>query len=184
MNLTTSASSNTGCGPARGGQRLLLTVLAAGALLPAWAQAADPVVLTPRPGPNPLIHGAKIFGVRPGSPLLFKIPATGERPLRYGATGLPEGLRLDEVTGQIGGRLVRAGTHDVVLEVSNSRGRASRPLRIVCGETLALTPHMGWNSWYIWGDRVTDKIIREAADAMVRSGMIDNVYMYINIDDC
>ncbi len=71
-----------------------------------------------------------------------------------------------------------------MLEVFNSRGRASRPLRIVCGETLALTPHMGWNSWYIWEDRVTDKIIREAADAMVRSGMIDHGYMYVNIDDC
>ena len=78
-------------------------------------------ILTPRPGPEPRIHGAKIFGVRPGSPFLFKIPATGERPLRYAASGLPEGLRLDPETGQISGRLDRAATHDVVFEVS-SRG--------------------------------------------------------------
>ena len=35
---------------------------------------------------------------------------------------------------------------------------------------------MGWNSWYIWDDRVTDKIMRDAADAMVASGMIDHGY--------
>ena len=43
---------------------------------------------------------------------------------------------------------------------------------------------MGWNSWYIWENHVTDKIIREAADAMVQTGMIDHGYMYVNIDDC
>jgi alpha-galactosidase len=52
------------------------------------------------------------------------------------------------------------------------------------GDTLALTPHMGWNSWYIWVDKVSDKIMRDAADAMVSSGMIDHGYTYVNIDDC
>jgi alpha-galactosidase len=148
------------------------------------ARAGDQVILTPRPGPGPRINGAKVFGVRPGSPFLFTIPATGERPLRYEVKGLPEGLRVDEATGQITGRLGRRGSHDVVFEVSNRHGTASRPFRIVCGDTLALTPHMGWNSWYIWENHVTDKIIREAADAMVRTGMIDHGYMYVNIDDC
>jgi alpha-galactosidase len=31
---------------------------------------------------------------------------------------------------------------------------------------------------------VTDKILREAADAMAASGMIDHGYQYVNIDDC
>ena len=91
---------------------------------------------------------------------------------------------MDAATGQITGRLEHPGTHDLVFEVSNARGTASRPFRIVCGETLALTPHMGWNSWYVWENHVTDKIIRDAADAMVRSGMIDHGYTYVNIDDC
>ena len=135
-----------------------------------------------RPGAR--INGAKVFGVRPGSPFLFTIPATGERPLRYEARELPAGLRLDPATGQITGRLNRAGNHEVVFEVSNRHGSARRPFRIVCGDTLALTPHMGWNSWYIWENNVTDRIIRDAADAMVRAGLIDHGYMYVNIDDC
>ena len=43
---------------------------------------------------------------------------------------------------------------------------------------------MGWNSWYVWENRVTDEIMRAAADAMVTSGMIDHGYQYVNIDDC
>ena len=148
------------------------------------AQAADRQRLTPKPGPSPRINGARVFGVRPGSPFLFKIAATGDRPLHYAAKGLPEGLTVDAETGQFSGRLAKAGTYPVTLEAANTHGTATAPLKIVCGETLALTPHMGWNSWYIWENHVTDKIVREAADAMVSTGMIDHGYMYINIDDC
>jgi hypothetical protein len=33
----------------------------------------EKVILTPKPGPAPRINGAKIFGVRPGSPFLYTI---------------------------------------------------------------------------------------------------------------
>ena len=167
--------------------RVRLSMLAAGLLgtVTVPARAGEPLILTPRPGPSPRINGPKIFGVRPGSPLLFKIPASGERPLRYAREGAARGARRgrgdrpDHAAGS-----THPGTHDVVFEVSNTHGATSRPFRIVCGETLALTPHMGWNSWYVWENNVTDKIIRDAADAMVRTGMIDHGYMYVNIDDC
>lgn len=51
-------------------------------------------------------------------------------------------------------------------------------------EHLALTPPMGWNSWNHFGCNVDEKIIRGMADAMVKSGMKDVGYEYINIDDC
>ena len=50
--------------------------------------------------------------------------------------------------------------------------------------SLALTPPMGWNSWNKFGCDVSEKLIRETADAMVRSGMRDAGYRYVNIDDC
>jgi len=49
---------------------------------------------------------------------------------------------------------------------------------------LALTPPMGWNSWNHFADRVDDAIVREAADALVKSGLAAAGYVYINIDDC
>jgi alpha-galactosidase len=72
----------------------------------------------------------------------------------------------------------------MILKARNEYGQASRAFRLAVGDTLALTPPMGWNSWYIHYDRVTDGVMREAADAMISSGMADYGYVYVNIDDC
>jgi len=57
-----------------------------------------------------------------------------------------------------------------------------RPPRVANG--LALTPPMGWNTWNKFGCNVSEVLIREAADAMVSSGMQAAGYEYIVIDDC
>ena len=51
-------------------------------------------------------------------------------------------------------------------------------------EHLANTPPMGWNSWNKFACNVSERLIRETADAMVTSGMRDAGYQYVNIDDC
>jgi alpha-galactosidase len=49
---------------------------------------------------------------------------------------------------------------------------------------FALTPPMGWNSWNKFGCNVSDGMIRGTADAMIKSGMKDAGYQYVNVDDC
>ncbi len=49
---------------------------------------------------------------------------------------------------------------------------------------LAKTPPMGWNSWNKFGCNIDEKLVRETADAMVKSGMRDAGYRYVNLDDC
>ncbi|SFU93536.1 glycoside hydrolase family 27 protein [Pseudoduganella namucuonensis] len=51
-------------------------------------------------------------------------------------------------------------------------------------EELAATPQMGWNSWNKFACEIDERLIRETADAMVKQGMKDAGYQYINIDDC
>ena len=162
---------------------LFLAVMVLSGTLTANSQEPK-IILTPKPGPAPRIHGTKIFGVRPGSPFLFTIPATGKKPLHYELLYSPGGLKCDPVTGQITGIIDKPGEYNTILKVSNEIGSVRRPFKIVCGNKLALTPQMGWNSWYVWENHVTDKIMRDAADAMVNSEMINHGYMYINIDDC
>jgi alpha-galactosidase len=53
----------------------------------------------------------------------------------------------------------------------------------VSSNGLAKTPPMGWNSWNKFRNQVSDKMIREIADAMVSSGMKAAGYIYVNIDD-
>ncbi|HVT93437.1 MAG TPA: hypothetical protein VHD76_11380 [Bryobacteraceae bacterium] len=48
---------------------------------------------------------------------------------------------------------------------------------------LAKTPPMGWNSWNKFRSEVSDKLVRETADAMAGNGMKAAGYRYVNIDD-
>ena len=103
---------------------------------------------------------------------------------QLGSTIYMDGLTLDAQTGIITGAVARAGTHRVKLTAKNAVGEASREFRIAVGNQLALTPPMGWNSWYIHYHRVSDKVMRQAADQMIATGMADYGYQYVNIDDC
>jgi alpha-galactosidase len=51
-------------------------------------------------------------------------------------------------------------------------------------DSLALTPPMGWNSWNKFGCNVDEDMLKEMAEAMVKSGMRDAGYVYLVIDDC
>jgi alpha-galactosidase len=141
-------------------------------------------ILTPPPPLTPRINGAKVFGVRPGSPFLFKVPATGEKPLRYVAKNLPKGLQIDSATGIISGSVKLRGSYIVKLGVQNSHGKAVRSLRIEVGDQICLTPPMGWNSWYCHSELISEEAVRETARAMEEKGLIDHGWTYVNIDDC
>ncbi len=144
---------------------------------------APPVIASGVPA-LPRINGPRIYGATPGRSFLYRIPATGEGPLIYHAEHLPDGLILDPQTGIISGVISEAGTTDVMLGVTGRHGNTHRKLRIVAGDhKLALTPPMGWNSWNVWGPRIDAARIRDAADGMIRSGLADHGYQYINVDD-
>ena len=169
----------------------IIGILLTGAM--AWAQGEPNVnvpsvekeeILTPASGPAPRLNNPAVFGTRPGNPFLFRIPATGTRPMSFSVEGLPESLKLDPVSGIITGHSPRQrGEYPLVLTAKNLVGQAQRPFKLIVGDKLALTPPMGWNSWYIHLYYVTDAHIREAADVMIASGMADYGYMYVNIDD-
>lgn len=142
-----------------------------------------PYILTPAPPVTPRINGASVFGVRPGSPFQFMIPATGERPMTFSAKGLPAGLKLDPNTGIITGKIAKAGTTVVTLVAKNAKGKAEKKFTIICGDRIALTPPMGWNSWNCFADQVSADKVKRAADAMVKSGLINHGWTYINVDD-
>ena len=139
-------------------------------------------ILTPEPSPKPRINGAKVFGVHPGNPVIFTIPATGNRPMTFTAKNLPKGLKLDKSSGRFYGSVETPGTYVVTIYVKNELGTDERDFRIIVGEKLALTPPMGWNSWNGWGDFVTDENVRATADAMVKTGLINHGWTNINID--
>ena len=51
------------------------------------------------------------------------------------------------------------------------------------GELMAATPPMGWMTWNYFADNINEKDLREMADAMVETGMVEAGYNHIFIDD-
>jgi alpha-galactosidase len=145
--------------------------------------SSEPYILTPATKAEPKITGAKVFGVRPGSPFQFLVTATGDRPMTFSAKGLPKGLKMNKKTGLITGKLSKAGTYLVTLKAKNAKGKAERQFRIECGDRIALTPPMGWNSWNCFANEVSADKVKRAANAMVSSGLINHGWTYVNIDD-
>ena len=133
--------------------------------------------------PAPRINGPRVYGARPNRPFQYYIPVVGQRPITYGAEGLPSGLTLDKTTGIITGRVAQAGEYPVKLTATNAAGSTSAPLKIKIGSRICLTPPMGWNNWNNYHMGINDANIRETAEAMISSGLIDHGYCYINLDE-
>ncbi|HWA87096.1 MAG TPA: putative Ig domain-containing protein, partial [Opitutus sp.] len=149
----------------------------------ATSAGRPPEILTPPTPATPRINGPGIFGVRPGAPFLYTIPATGRRPLMFAVDALPDGLAVNTTTGRITGRLSTAGTYAVTLHAKSALGEAQKKFRIVVGDRIALTPPMGWSSWNCWGDAVSQEKVLSSARAMAAKGLRDHGWTYINIDD-
>lgn len=142
----------------------------------------DKYILTPKSKDTPQINSPKVFGVRPGSPFLYTVVATGKRPMKFTAYQLPIGLNIDEKTGIITGKIEKAGRYYIVVRADNDLGGDYRKVIIECGDKICLTPPMGWNSWNCWGPQVDEKKVKDAADFMSRE-LINHGWTYINIDD-
>ncbi len=145
--------------------------------------AGEKYILTPPEAKEPQIHSAKVYGATPGNPFLYRIAATGLRPMTFSSTHLPKGLDLDASTGIISGKVAKRDTFIVDLEVKNEFGEARQKLRIIIGDTIALTPPMGWNGWNAWVKKMDQDKVMNSVNAMVTTGLINHGWSYINLDD-
>lgn len=136
-----------------------------------------------RAGDAPKINDPKVIGIYPNTPFLFAVPTQGTRPIEWSAEHLPDGLTIDKATGIISGTVGDKANHIVTITAKNKFGKATYELLIKIGDTLALTPPMGWNSWNTFADNISDSLVRQIADSLVATGMRDLGYQFINIDD-
>lgn len=140
-------------------------------------------ILTPEAPAAPRINGPDLMGVRPGSPVIFKIPVSGERPMKYSVERLPEGLTVNPDNGAISGKFDKEGVYEVTLVATNAKGTARKKFEFHVGLQIGLTPPMGWNSWNCWGLSVSQEKVISSAKALLDKGLADYGYSYINVDD-
>jgi hypothetical protein len=143
----------------------------------------NPYILTPPAPAAPRYNGPLVFGVRPGSPVIFRLAFSGERPMKFAVEGLPEGVVLDADKGVLSGSCQTVGEYPLVLKATNDKGSAQAAFTLKVGAQIALTPPMGWNSWNCWGLSVSQEKVMASAAALINRGLADYGYSYINIDD-
>ena len=140
-------------------------------------------ILTPPVSKAPRINSPKVFGARPGNPFLFTVVATGEAPIQYSVSNLPKGLSIDSKTGIITGVINSKSSYAVTMKATNKYGKAEKPLLIKIGDTISLTPPIGWNGWNSWAREIDKEKVVASAKAMVSMGLSSHGWTYINIDD-
>ena len=140
-------------------------------------------IQTPKAKDEPQFNGADIWGVRPGRPVIFRVPVSGVRPMAFTAKNLPAGVTLDGRGVLRGTAPGKPGDYDIEVTAKNAKGEAKRTIRLAVGEMIALTPPMGWNSWNTLGHRLTQKDAMAAARALEESGLGDHGWSYVNLDD-
>ena len=147
------------------------------------AEVCAPYILTPPAPATPRYNGPRVFGVRPGSPVIFRLAFSGEKPMKYAVEGLPEGVVLDSEKGVLSGSCAVAGDYPLVFVARNAKGETRAEFTLKVGDEIALTPPMGWNSWNCWALSVSQEKVMASAAALINRGLADYGYAYMNIDD-
>ncbi len=152
--------------------------------IPVWPEpiAKEPYILTPSAPDAPRINNPAVYGATPGADFLWSVMATGLRPMTYGALGLPAGLTLDPSTGVITGSVAAKGDYPVTLIAENRAGTDTARVTIKIGDTISLTPVMGWSSWNCWRFSATDSILRRTAD-IIADKLHPYGWTYVSVDD-
>ena len=87
----------------------------------------------------PKINLADVYGASPKKDIILRIPVTGQRPITYGAVGLPDGITLEN--GIITGQIANEGNYTVTLTAENELGKAEKQLTFeIKQDTVLLTP--------------------------------------------
>ena len=71
----------------------------------------------------PFFTCPSVWGASPEKTILFRIPVLGQRPMRITASGLPEGVELNESRGLLTGAASEV-SYDVLLRAENALGTA------------------------------------------------------------
>jgi alpha-galactosidase len=112
----------------------------------------------------PRFNGALVVGVWPATPFMYSLAVSGARPMKFAVRNLPPGLRFDAGSGIVSGSVQKPGDYRFEAHAENSAGKAAAEIRVNCGDRLAMTPPMGWNSYDAYGDSVLEsEVLANAA---------------------
>ena len=129
----------------------------------------------------PKINIASVFGASPNKPFIMRIPVTGQRPVKYGAENLPEGLTLND--NIITGAVVAEGDYEITLTAENALGKAEKKVKLeIHPNNVLVTPLLGFTTWNAFGADITQEDVENTAQKLVDTGITEYGYRYMNLD--
>ena len=151
------------------------------AALSCWAE--EPPFLTVSRHVEPRINGPSVFGVRPGSPLLYTIPATGERPMQFSVEGLPAGCRESARPAGSPARSRSRASISVVLRAENCARRGGEEVPHRRGRQHLPDAAAGLEQLELLGRSRGSGQGAPFRPGHGRPGLIEHGWTYVNIDD-
>lgn len=131
---------------------------------------------------TPLLCATELFSL-PGRRFMHKIvPARSSATLSV--SGLPLGLTWNARRKLIEGMVDDPGVYSYTVRVSDGEQVREIPITLTVSDQLSQpVPFMAWISWNVVEGNISDKVIRQTADAMVSLGLRDAGYRYLVVDD-
>ena len=129
----------------------------------------------------PKINCASLFGASPKKSIIFRIPVTGKRPMKYSVRNLPSTLTLKE--NIITGTVENEGEYKITIVCENELGKIEKEITLEIKEGgVLLTPLLGFTSWNAFSHHVKQEDIERVAQRFVDLGLCEYGYSYINTD--
>ncbi|MGH8094559.1 MAG: kelch repeat-containing protein [Chthoniobacterales bacterium] len=125
------------------------------------------LTIQPAPASGPVIISAASATGRTGSPFNFQVATSGgTSATRASATGLPAGLTIDAVTGEISGTVTTDGSFSVTLTVTDGNQSSTATLQLTFTSDLAVPVITSPNSTFLYpGQAFSYTILAPTSDS-------------------
>lgn len=132
---------------------------------------------------NEYLNCASTMFAQPGVPYMHKLRAVNHAAV-VSVSGLPEGLSWNERRRLVEGTVASEGVYSYTALVSVDGKTVEIPVTLTVSSDLQQPlPFMGWLSWNVVQNEISEDVVRTVADAMVSTGLRDAGYNYLVMDD-
>lgn len=120
---------------------------------------------------------------QPGVRFMHKLRSNNS-DLSITVKDLPAGLTFNETRCLVDGVIDVEGVYTYTVVTSLGEDMQEVPVTLTVSSNLQQpTPHMGWLSWNVVQGDISDEVVRQAADNMASTGLLDAGYNYVLMDD-
>lgn len=129
-----------------------------------------------------LICSTKFYSL-PGIKIMNKFKAEDSKA-DISVIDLPAGLTFNSRRNLVEGVINTTGTYEYyVITTTPTQTKKHKITLIVTDDLLSPAPMMGWLSWNVFEDEISEQKVIDITDAFVREGLVELGYKYINLDD-